>query len=597
MTSDPLVSRRRALQLFGLGVTGTAFLTACSPSEKAQGTKEFHGAWPYVVPPKGHFNIVTGVSDGLLAGAPNPGPYIDLITVPPAMYRWQEKKYEPLLAQEWKLDPAANTFTLKLKTGLQWSDGKPVTSKDVVTSYWCRRVMRNVAWDFLSKVEATDDQTVVFTLSKPSTVVERYVLRQQIYSDATYGQWAQQAEQLFASGKDLDSPEGEKLNQAFQAFRPDDVIASGPFRFDKGSITNAQLTLVKNGSGLGAGDLGFEKIVLYNGETPDITPPLLAKNVDYATHGFPTATEKEFVNKGFRILRPPTYAGGSLFMNFDRLPEFRDVRARRALALALDRQENGTVSLGESGKPVRFMAGFSDILVPDWLTPAEQQRLRRYDYDPDEAARELTAIGWRKSGNTWTKPNGQPAAYDISFPAEFADYSATGQNVAQQLTKFGFRITPRGVTHTQMPIDVDKGNFQLAVQAWGSSSHPHPHFAFVIDLFTHNIPVAKNQGGRGIGFELRQTTSAGPIDLERVVIAAGEGLDQAAQKRNVAAAALAFNELLPIIPLYERYGNNPALEGNRVKNWPADGDPILQNAPYADNFTVLLLLTGRLPAA
>ena len=28
---------------------------------------------------------------------------------------------------------------------------------------------------------------------------------------------------------------------------------------------------------------------------------------------------------------------------------------------------------------------------------------------------------------------------------------------------------------------------------------------------------------------------------------------------------MAFNELLPIIPLWERYGNNPALEGTRVK--------------------------------
>ena len=127
----------------------------------------------------------------------------------------------------------------------------------------------------------------------------------------------------------------------------------------------------------------------------------------------------------------------------------------------------------------------------------------------------------------------------------------------------------RGISATQQPIDVDKGAFELAIQAWGSGGHPHPHFSFATDLFTHNIPVAANQGGKGMAFELVQQTEAfGKLDLEKVVNAAGEGLDEQEQKRNVATAAIAFNELLPMIPLFERYGNNPALEGVRVKSGP-----------------------------
>lgn len=588
------VSRRQALQLFGAGAAGIAFLAACSPSEKAKGASgEFHGAWPFQVPPKGHFNVVEGVTDRIVGD----GPYIDLVCVPPAMYYWKEKKYEPLLAEEWNLDKAAKTFTLKLKKDLKWSDGKPVTSKDVVTTWWCLRLIRNAGWEYLTKVEATDEQTVVFTMGDASTVFERYALRRQIYSDVTYGEWAQKTEALFAAGKDLDSPEGEKLNTDFQAFKPEDVIASGPFKFDTKSITNAQLTLVKNASGYAADKVGFEKVVLFNGETPDITPVLLAKNVDYATHGFPTATEKEFTNKGFRILRPPTYSGGALYINFDKLPEFKDVRVRQALALAINRDENGKVSLGDSGKAVQYMTGMSDLLVPEWLAAEEQGKLQKYEYNPDKAAQQLTALGWKKQGESWIKPDGKPAAYELTFPAEWADYAATGTNLAQQLNKFGIKATPRGITFTQMPVDMDKGNFQLAVFTWGSSNHPHPHFAYVTTLFTRNIPTAKNQGGRGIGFELKQTTSAGPVDLEAAVVAAGSGLDEAAQKKNVATLALAFNELLPAIPLYERYGNNPSLEGTRVKAWPADSDPIIQNAPYADNFTIMLMFTGKLQPA
>lgn len=588
------VSRRQALQLFGAGAAGIAFLAACSPSEKGKAAGgEFHGAWPFQVPPKGHFNVVEGVTDRIIAD----GPYIDLVCLPPAMYYWKEKKYEPLLAEEWNLDKAAKTFTLKVKKGLKWSDGKPVTSKDVVTTWQCLRLIRNAGWKYLTKVEATDEQTVVFTMGEASTVFERYALRRQVYSDATYGEWAQKTEALFAGGKDLDSPEGEKLNTDFQAFKPDDVIASGPFKFDTKSITNAQLTLVKNPSGFAADKVGYEKVVLFSGETPDITPVLLAKNVDYATHGFPTATEKEFVNKGFRIIRPPTYAGGALFINFDKLPEFRDPKVRQALALAINREENGKVSLGDSGKPVQHMCGMSDLLVPDWLSSEEQGKLQKYEFNRDEATKQLTALGWKKQGDAWLKPDGKPAAYELIFAAEFADYSATGQNMAKQLTEFGIKVTPRGVTHTQVLPDMDKGNFQLAIQTWGSSAHPHPHFAFVQVMFTRNYPTAKNQGGRGIGFELKTSTSAGAVDLEAAVVAAGSGLDEAAQKKNVATLAAAFNELLPVIPIYERYGNNPSLEGTRVKAWPSDSDPIIQNAPYADNFTVLLMLTGKLPSA
>ena len=52
-----------------------------------------------------------------------------------------------------------------------------------------------------------------------------------------------------------------------------------------------------------------------------------------------------------------------------------------------------------------------------------------------------------------------------------------------------------------------------------------------------------------------------------------------------------------MIPLFERYGNNAALEGTRVKAYPADSDPIISNALYGDNFVVMLLMTGQLQPA
>ncbi len=596
---DLRIARRDLLRGVTIG-SGLALLTAATAAvpvvaaQPASG-KEFHGAWPFEVPPSGHFNMIFGVTHGIL----NDGPYKDIVLAPMAMYYWKEQRWLPLLASSWGFDQSASTFTVKLASGLKWSDGTPITSKDVVTTAWAYRLARNVVWQFIDRVDAVDESTVSFHMSKPSTVVERYILRQlNLLSDAQYGPWAKKAQDLFSAGKDLDSPEGKQLNTDFQQFRPQQVIASGPFTFDYNSITNAQLTLVKNPMGFGAANVAFDKLVLYNGETPDITPIVLNRDVDYATHGFPPATEQAFQQAGIRIIRPPVYSGPALLMNLDKLAEFADKRARQALAYAIDRDQNGTVSLGQSGKAVQYMAGFSDILVPGWLSADDQQRLNLYTYDQSRAAAMLQSAGWRKTGDTWQTPAGTPAEYELIFPAEYADWSAAAQNVADQLTNFGIKVTPRSVTFTQEPDQIDRGDFQLGIQAWGTGSQPHPHFSLVQDLFTHNIPIASNLGGKGMAFPLKQTTEAlGDVDLEQLVVNAPLGLDEAAQRNSVTTAAIAFNELMPMIPLFERYGNNPALEGVRVKGWPADSDAIVLNAPYGDNFVVMMLLTGQLTPA
>ena len=594
------ISRRQLLRTATIG-SGLAVLAATTANAvplafaQSSGGKEFHGAWPFELPPNGHFNEMVGVTHRIIGD----GIYVDLIVPPMAMYYWKDQKWLPLLASKWGFDASASTFNVTLNSGLKWSDGKPLTSKDVVSTTWAARIIRNVLWQYIDSVNAVDETTVSFHMSKPSTVVERYVLRQlNILSDAQYGDWAQKAMDLFNGGKDLDSPEGKQLNTDFQQFRPQQVIASGPFTFDYNSITNAQLTLVKNPNGLLANQVAFDKIVLYNGETPDITPVVLNKDVDYATHGFPPATEQAFQSSGIRIIRPPTYSGPALLLNLDKLSEFGDKRARQALAYAINRDQNGLVSLGGSGKGVQYMAGFSDLLVPNWLSADDTQRLTTYGFDQNKASQLLQSAGWQMQDNAWWTPSGQRAQYELIFPAEFADWSAAGADAADQLTNFGIQVTPRSVTFTQEPDQIDKGDFQMAIQAWGNGSQPHPHFSFVQDLFTHNIPIAANLGGKGMAFPLQQTTDAlGAIDLEQLVVNAPLGLDEAAQKQAVTQVAIAFNELMPMIPLFERYGNNAALEGVRVSSYPPDSDPTLLNALYGDNFVVMALYTGQLKPA
>ena len=49
---------------------------------------------------------------------------------------------------------------------------------------------------------------------------------------------------------------------------------------------------------------------------------------------------------------------------------------------------------------------------------------------------------------------GKRLEFELTAPAEFADWSAAAENLAQQLTEFGIKTTFRGVNFQQHPIDV-----------------------------------------------------------------------------------------------------------------------------------------------
>jgi peptide/nickel transport system substrate-binding protein len=598
-TFDEIVLSRRRLLGTAAGAAGAAALAGGGLSIRGvtaqDGAKEFHTAWPYELPPQGHFNLAQGVTRAIYAP---PNIYADLIIEPMAMYYWGTKEWLPLLATEWAFLDGEN-FQVKLRQGAKWSDGNEITAGDVIATFQCARLTRVTVWNYIDSITAVDDYTVNFHMSTPSTVVERYVLKINTLSAVHYGDWGARADDFFTSGGTLDDPEGKQLLDEFTKFRPENVIASGPFMFDVNSFTNSQNILVKNDLSWNVADVKFDRIVNYNGETPTITPVVLSKDVDYATHGFPPATEQQFVSmagEGLRVLRPPVYNGSAIRFNYNKLGNvFNDKRVRQAIAHAINRDQNGTIALGElSGIGIKYMSGMSDVAIADWVSAEDLAKLNLYPYDLDMATSLLTEAGWTKDGDTWRTPDGNEAAWSLNFAAEFADQSASGLDVVEQLGNFGIKLEPRAITYTQHPVDINQGNFELAMDGWGASQNPHPHFAYVNNLFLRNTQAIRD-GGQGEGFPLQQTTDAlGDVDLEQLVIDSALGLDEEAQKANVTQIVIAYNELLPQIPMYERFGNNAAWEGVRVKAWPADDDPILKNSPYGDGIPTMLLYTGRL---
>jgi peptide/nickel transport system substrate-binding protein len=556
--------------------------TAATVAEK---TGEFHGAFPYQVPPTGHWNSFApdGIPNGISI-------YWDLLEEPLARYKWADGQWVPLLASKWEVQ-APDKFVVTLNSAT-WSDGAAVTSKDVVATFDVGRLFNWTVFNYVDTVTAVDDTTVEFHMSKPSTLVQRLVLTTQIRAAATYSVISDKVAALVADGKDKETDEWKAVLKEATEFRPTSQIVSGPYSIDPASITDASLEMTLVPTAWNADKVNFGKIILYNGETPTVTPLVLSGDVDYATHGFPPATEKEYQAQGIRIIRAPTYSGPAIYFNHDVAP-LNKKEVRQAIAYSIKRDENGTVSLGDSGVNHKYMVGISDNLVPAWLDEATLGKLNTYDYDLAKAEELLTGIGFTKGADgIWMDDTGKPLEFELSVPAEFADWSAAAENAAQQLNNAGFKITVRGVQFQQADKDRLAGAYTIAIGGWGAGN-PHPTFSYQTPLFRYNY--VESTTGKGMNFPMAQTIDGAEVDLQALIVDSALGLDEAEQKAAVAQVAVVFNDLLPIVPLWERYGNNPALDV-RVTGYPADGDPIYKNAVYGDNFVVLMIQDGTLKA-
>ncbi len=480
----------------------------------------FNGAWPYELPPTGHFNVF--VTKAITLGI-----YRDLIEAAPALYHWADDKYVPVLAEKWGYEGGEH-FTLTLKPGLKWSDGTPLTAKDALATFIARRMYSGQLFEYVDRVEARDERTIALHMKTPSTVVERYVLREPIVPYALYGQFTDKAVPVYAQGKDNSADEIKAIRKDFDQFRPDKWLASGPYMLDQRSMTEASAELVKNPQGVHADVVRFDRIKLYNGETPVVSPLILAKEIDYATHGLAVATTLQMKAQGIRILRTTTYGGQGVVINHanPKLKILTDKRVRQAFAHAVNREVNAAVTYAESGRVPKYMAGVQDGLLEKWLSKDDLAKLNQYPYDIQKATALMLAAGCKKQGDQWLDPDGRPMEYELVSEAEFQDRSASGQDWADQMGKFGVKVIVRAVSFTQTPIEKREGKFELAMDPWGTGN-PHPHFSFVATLLSKVQPLAN---GPYTSFELKQKTDVvGEVDFQQLITASAQGIDVEAE--------------------------------------------------------------------
>ena len=577
-------SRRRLLRdatFVSLGIIAASCApgTTGGPTTGKKKGGQFNAAWPIDLPPKGVWNVYGGTP--ILAGSY----LIEIVYQNLAIYRWADKKWDYLIAESHTVSPT--DVTVKLRKGVKWDTGAEVTSKDVMTTFRISRLTGSSIWNFVDDIEAPDDYTFRFKLKKTSALLERNLLRTGIRPAAVYSAIADKAWTEFKAGKTTADDSVKAIRKELTDLVVPAPSANGPYKMDPSSLTEAQMTLVKNPGGLFADKMNFEKIVVYNGETEAVTPIVLAGDIDYATHFFPSATEKAFEAQGIKIVRGPFYTGPALYFHWENAPQFQNAKLRQAVAFALDRDQGNKVAYGDKTQAPQFAAGFSDTLLKNWLSADDQKKLTVYKKDTAKADSLMKDAGYaRGSDGVWAK-DGKKLEFDMQYPSTFADWSAVATNIGDQLNKWGLKITPRGVPDSTLFPDVRNGKFTLAFASWGTGN-PHPQPSMVRPIREWNTTAT----GGGHKYPVKQKTSTGDVDFEALLVQA-EDIDEAKQKDAVKKYAIAFNELLPVIPLAERFNNAPINDTKRVAGWPALDDKIYVNGG-GDNFALILIMDGTL---
>ncbi len=324
---------------------------------------------------------------------------------------------QPDLAQSWTITPDGLRVTFTLVPDARWHDGQPVTAEDVKFSFesllfrFHARTRAGLA-PAVEGIDAPDPHTVVFRMRRPHAPLLRQVdvLEAPILPRHIYG-------------------EGD-ASQHPANLRP---VGSGPFRFENYRKDDT-VVLVRNETYFKPALPHLDRLVFR--VIPDANTQiqaLLAGEVDYVVRVTP-GDVRRLQNRGVTMVDTRGGAGGSncimtVGFNLER-PLFADLRVRRAIAVAMDRQQMLDLVLFGRGRVAEapISSGIPWAHLPGALAA--------HPFDAALANRLLDEAG-RPRG-----PNGERFSIDMFMYATFTRYA---ELMRQQLAHVGIALRVRFV--------------------------------------------------------------------------------------------------------------------------------------------------------
>lgn len=549
------------------------------------------GTWPYAAPGTHNLNAFSagGLNDNLGLV------YRPFVHLTPAYFLWASNEYVGILADSWGFVDDNTAYEYSIKEGALWSDGSPITSQDVVDTFDIGRILNWTQWSFLTSVEAVDENTVRFNFTEggASLNAERQILKEYVVASATYGELAAQARQVVADGATSDSEAWTAVSTAIAEFRPETLIASGPYTYSLEDVGEAFMTLRWQPNSLYSGTVQFGEMKLWAGETEVTTPLVLSGELAHSTNVYPPATIESFANEGIRLVTTPRGYGPALLFNFSVAP-FDNVLVRQAMAHAINREQSALLTNGLGASGTVTMSGILDSIAPTLLSAETLSSLNGYEYNLEGAAALMEQAGYTLNGDgKWADADGNTISVEYTFPADFADFSAAARDATAQLNEFGFDISERALPWQEAAAAIRAGDYELSVWSWGAGS-PFAFQNFNNPMRRWTTTLAADQPGMML--DLRAVEYNGEtVDLDSLILNVSNGLDTAAQQERADYIATLLNTEMLYIPLNEMLSVEP-LNANSIAGAPEDGDPIYSN-PSNDHFIVYLILNGTLSPA
>lgn len=392
------ISRRTALRGGAVGIAGLAgaALIGCGGDDDDDGAAQ---------------QQATGAATTVAAGAPKPGGTLvwgmetDIDPIDPqtvnswATWRVNYQLAETLVSTDLTVDtgggrqPNINKlaesvevsedgteFVMKLRPGVRFHDGTEFHAEAVKLNFdrmmdedsplFYKRAQRRHRRmnQYLQSWDPVDDMTIKFVNDRP------------------FGDFLEMMRGYFNPAM-LSPTQLLKLgNDGF----PEDPVGTGPFRFNE-RVEGQRIVFERNEDYWG--DKAFlDKIIWRPLAEPVARVTALQTGEVDLIFVPPPDTIEQLTGQGFQISQGPT--PHVWYMNLNQLnPIMRDVRVRRALNMAIDKQGMSTNLLRDTVIPAHQMH------TPG--APAHDPNFKMYDYDPAEAKKLLSAAGYENVAFNW----------------------------------------------------------------------------------------------------------------------------------------------------------------------------------------------------
>ncbi len=329
----------------------------------------------------------------------------------------------PWLARSWKWSNGNKTLTLNLAKGVKWSDGKAMTSSDVVYSLTAgkqNKVMDIVGFtrpeSNIASVKAKGAYTVLINLKTAdsqfiaATLNGQFVIPRHIWSKvADPATWTNS------------SP-----------------VGTGPFtRVTR--FTTQDFVLSKNPRYWQAGKPLIGCLEYVQAASNDSALALIQSGQVDWTHNFVPNVASAYESKDkahYHSFYATTAYPVSLVFDNNQYP-YSIVAFRKALSMAIDR--NTVSKLGEYGYAPPTDAIGLNGLFPGWVKDAgvKAQAKALATYNPTAAKKLLTDAGFTYKGNNLIDPKGNAVSLDIHVISGWSDWVASNQIITKNLQGIG----------------------------------------------------------------------------------------------------------------------------------------------------------------